>query len=208
MTTRDRGIDANLRRSQHLRVPEYLHREPVAKRRTGRKERHMPSYKTVNRAAISRLAAFTILALLVACTRKAPNGNNLLETGEPKLSNQMAPNEPFDPRITVDWPAVPKESRAGSDEHKSYTAIVTLRRNPAWANFMLVVTTYSDDDIRKETAKGLIESAAFAGKDAQTSRKAVELPPKRYPGLEITRVMTTPKGKSLAARPHSWRETG
>lgn len=147
------------------------------------------------RSLTPRAAAFAAICCISACTQQEDPERDKEKSDDTKLKR-----ETFEPRIVADWPVAPDESRIEAGASKSYTAIATLRRQSGFATFKLLVTTVSEEEIRRHSAKGLIDNLALPGKESETSRRAVELSEKKYPALEITRTTKGAKGAPIFTR--------
>jgi hypothetical protein len=152
------------------------------------------------RLFLSRLLLTTaIVTCFGACKRQTVQEGHI-ERHEEKRADPQPKKSTFDPRITVEWPAIPSEKTDASSDPKSYSAIAILRRDRDFATFNLMVNEFTEDDIKKHTVKGLIEATALPGSDSEIGRKAIEVSPKKYPGLQITKRIKGAKGRTLFTR--------
>jgi hypothetical protein len=155
----------------------------------------MKSYRSL----MPQFAMIAALGFVSACTRQTIHESHV-ERQDEKPANPQPKKAAFDPRITVEWPAIPSEKTDASSETKSYSAIAILRRDRDFATFNLMVNEFTEDDIKKNTVKGLIEAITFPQKDSETGRKSIEISSKKYPGLQRTITMKGPKGRAIFSR--------
>jgi hypothetical protein len=145
-------------------------------------------------------AGLAVLCVLGGCsprTGKTPSE----PLAEEKITDTKPTEKPFDPGLSLDWPVPPKETRFEAEGQKTYSAMATVKQPTRPAVFMVVVTTYSEEGLRKYTAKQLVESAAFGASGmSETRRKSVELTPQKYPGLEMWQKTTTSSGRVSYSR--------
>jgi len=99
----------------------------------------------------------------------------------------------FDSELHLQWPGTPDESRQIVGDSKHYTAMLTHRS----ANGILFLSANVDEDpgFAKLSPKEALDSYTFAFRKHETSRKEIEVGPKKYPGLEITKKDATAAGK-------------
>jgi hypothetical protein len=89
----------------------------------------------------------------------------------------------FDPKLQLQWPGVPDESRQVIGDTKHYSAMLTLRRpnGPAFYH-----ASVSDDSIyAQQSPSEVLHSFTFAFRKDETSRKQIKVGPKEYLGLDI-----------------------
>ncbi|HKA07507.1 MAG TPA: hypothetical protein VKD71_09635 [Gemmataceae bacterium] len=86
----------------------------------------------------------------------------------------------FDPKLHLQWPGAPEI--VGDSKH--YTATLIHKG----ANGTIFLSAHVDDDpgFAKLSPRDALDSFTFAFRKNETSRKEIEVGPKKYPGLQIT----------------------
>jgi hypothetical protein len=87
----------------------------------------------------------------------------------------------FDPKLHLQWPGTPDESQQIVGNSKHYTARLT--RKGASGTLYLSLNVDEDPGFAKLAPKDALDSFTFAFRKNETSRKEIEVGPKKYPGL-------------------------
>src|SRR6476660_7976313 len=109
-----------------------------------------------------------------------------------RCSPKAAPVE-FDPKLQLQWPGTPDEDRTIIGDSKHYSALLTHKGTKG----TILLSAFVDEDpgFAKLSPKDALDSYTFAFRKNETSRKEIEVGPKKYPGLEITSKDTSAAGK-------------
>lgn len=128
----------------------------------------------------------TALVLFIGCGEKQSPDTTAVESGE-IITEQDAPE--FDPRLTLEWPGTPEESRrrinAGmADETTTYRA--TFRQTGPVTIFEATVHQFSEKDLQGTAAKEMLVGHGTGSDVIELTRKQIEHGPNKYPGFDVT----------------------
>lgn len=145
---------------------------------------------------VTLLAAMTSLC---GCSQEAPPAVENI----PAVPNEPATLDPdnvtpfteqdapdFDPKLTLEWPGTPEESRRRShaglaDETSGYGASITFSQTVPVTRFAAAVTQFTEKTLQGLAPKQMLVDEAL-GEDKELTRKEIEHGPKKYPGLDVT----------------------
>jgi hypothetical protein len=145
------------------------------------------------------LALLTAMTSFWGCAKDAPPAATkaLAVLNEP--SAQSLENTPFteedapdfDPKLTLDWPGTPKESRrrinAGmADETTIYSATLWQTETVPLTIFGASVYQFTEKDLQGSDPKEMLASHGASGDEIELNRQQIEHGPNKLLGFDVT----------------------
>lgn len=125
----------------------------------------------------------------------APTGvvNSRTDESRPRPTDASAVNEQpapdFDPKLTLEWPGVPEESRKCIDAGLDYETTIynaTYSQSDPATVFGASVYLISEKDLRESDPQEMLAGHMTSDSDEELTRQKIEHGPNKNPGYDVT----------------------
>lgn len=143
------------------------------------------------------LILLTSILCFCGCAKDAPSAGTNTSAISNKQTAEPSENTPytekdapdFNPKMTLDWPGTPQESRRRIDAgsaHETTIYSATFSQTGPIVTFEANVSLMSDKDLQDSDPKELLANQGTWDEHQELTRKQIEFGPNKYLGFEVT----------------------